>query len=294
MRILHLSDIHIQREPGPNKHGVDPRAVLAGLLDDLAQVPPLDLVLVTGDIADDGSVEAYLAARTDLLAFAATHHAALVACVGNHDDRAAFADVLGAGHFSADGQQSVGVTAPGERRAAASQVDGVRVVSLDSLVPGKGYGEFGAQQVAWLRGVLSTPAPRGTVLAFHHPPIGLDVEVQHRLGLQDVAALVDAIDGSDVRLVLCGHFHLQLSGRIGDASVFVTPGVVSRVDLSAAPGTERAVRLRRPACTNWGRSRRCRTSCPLGTPLRARRSTSSTATSWRPCSPRLGRSDRRR
>jgi hypothetical protein len=54
--------------------------------------------------------------------------------------------------------------------------------------------------------------------------------------------LADAIRGSDVGLILCGHFHLQICGRIESATVWVTPGVVNRIDLAVPPGTERAVR----------------------------------------------------
>jgi hypothetical protein len=50
------------------------------------------------------------------------------------------------------------------------------------------------------------------------------------------------IRGSDVRLLLCGHFHLQLFGMLAGVPVWVTPGVVNRIDLTATPGTERAVK----------------------------------------------------
>ncbi|MDQ0746992.1 3',5'-cyclic AMP phosphodiesterase CpdA [Streptomyces africanus] len=109
-------------------------------------------------------------------------------------------------------------------------------------MPGKGYGRLSRTQLDRLREVLRTPAPRGTVLVFHHPPITLDVEVQRALGQQNPAELAEVIRGSDVRLILCGHFHLQIFGFLETVPVWVTPGVVSRVDLTAAPGTERAVR----------------------------------------------------
>jgi hypothetical protein len=64
----------------------------------------------------------------------------------------------------------------------------------------------------------------------------------HRHAAQGLSELVDTIRGSDVRLILCGHFHLQIFGFLETAPVWVTPGVVSRVDLTAAPRTERAVR----------------------------------------------------
>ncbi|WP_338060133.1 hypothetical protein [Streptomyces fulvoviolaceus] len=130
-----------------------------------------------------------------------------------------------------------------QERAAVSTVAGWRFVTLDSLVPGKVYGRIGEVQLDWLRGALEAPAPRGTVLAFHHPPVSLDVSAsQPFFGLRNPGELAEAIRGSDVRVILTGHFHLQLFGMLESVPVWVTPGVVNRVDLTTAPGTERAVR----------------------------------------------------
>jgi 3',5'-cyclic-AMP phosphodiesterase len=75
----------------------------------------------------------------------------------------------------------------------------------------------------------------------HYPPIALDNPAERALMLQNAPALHAAIEGSDVRVVLCGHFHYQMVGRLGPAPVVVTPGVVGRIDLTAASGTERGV-----------------------------------------------------
>ncbi|MFE7275092.1 hypothetical protein [Streptomyces sp. NPDC057623] len=90
---------------------------------------------------------------------------------------------------------------------------------------------------------MSEPAGRGTVLALHHPPISLALSAtQPHFGLRDPEELAAAIRGSDVRAVLSGHYHLQLFGLLESVPVWVTPGVVNRIDLTAAPGTERVVR----------------------------------------------------
>ncbi|SNY49901.1 metallophosphoesterase family protein [Paractinoplanes atraurantiacus] len=158
---------------------------------------------------------------------------------GNHDDRPAFAAELGSGHL---GTEPV-VQLETAERAAASTVAGYRVITLDSLVPGKGYGRISATQLTWLRSVLAQPAPNGSIVAFHHPPVAVPgVAVQSAVGLHNGPELAAAIGGSDVRLILCGHFHLQLFGLLTGIPVWVTPGVVTRIDLTATPGTERAVR----------------------------------------------------
>jgi Icc protein len=245
MRILHLSDTHVTRMPGPNRYGVDPRESLRRMLHDCGEVTDVDVLVITGDLADDGSRDAY----RDFLGlagdFARQRRIPAVFTTGNHDERAAFTEVLGYGHRDAGGNERSEArleSADGER-AAVTTVGGYRLISLDSLVPGKGYGLISAAQLAWLRDVLAEPAPNGSVLAFHHPPVMVPgVAVQRALGLRNGADLAGVISGTDVRAVLCGHFHLQILGMLDAVPVWVTPGVVNRVDLTARAGTERAAK----------------------------------------------------
>jgi Icc protein len=194
MRILHLSDTHLDRTDSPNADGVNARQSLRQMLGDLDAMQGIDVIVISGDIAGDRSREAYHAARELIGEFARSRNVPMIYSTGNEDERMAFIEVLG------------------------------------------------KAQLDWLRGVLSEASPEGTVLVFHHPPIALDVEVQQALSLQNAPDLADAIRDTDVQLILCGHFHLQLFGHLESAVVCVTPGVVSRVDLTAATGTERAVR----------------------------------------------------
>ncbi|MQY34662.1 3',5'-cyclic adenosine monophosphate phosphodiesterase CpdA [Streptomyces sp. RB17] len=237
MKILHLSDTHLDRAGRPDADGADGTTALRRILADLIHLRDLSAVVVTGDVTDDGSREGYARARALLDAYARERGASVFYATGNHDERAAFTEVLGCGHAHPDAV----CAGPDGERAAASTVDGWRLVTLDSLVPGKAYGRISRAQLDWLRRVLATPAPRGTILAFHHPPVALEVEVQQALGLQNADKLAEVIRGTDVQLILCGHFHLQIVGRLEQATVWVTPGVVSRIDLTARPGTERAV-----------------------------------------------------
>jgi 3',5'-cyclic AMP phosphodiesterase CpdA len=207
MRILHLSATHLDRRDAPNKHGVNATQSLRRMLADLRHLRAVDTIVVSGDIADDGSPEAYVAARDIMRAFAAERNVPAIYSTGNHDERQAFAKVLVSGHLDPDGSDRADtlIASDEAERAAVSLVDGHRFITLDSLVPGKGYGRFSRTQLDWLRDVLGTSAPHGTVLVFHHPPITLDVEVQQALGLQNPSELVDTIRGSDVRLILAGN-----------------------------------------------------------------------------------------
>ncbi|MFG1813848.1 metallophosphoesterase [Kribbella sp. NPDC049174] len=240
-RVLHLSDTHVSRT-GPDEDGVDGVAALQQLLYDVRQVPALDLVVVSGDIADDGSKEGCSVVRSAVGSFAAERGIPHFYSTGNHDRREGFEAALGWGHLGPDG-------APIGRRAeidgviaAVSEVNGLRVITLDSLVPGETHGVLGRDQLDWLAAELATPAPAGSIVVLHHPPISVDaIPYMKSVVLQDPSALGDVVAGTDVHAVLCGHLHHQLSGMVGEKPVWVTPGVVTRIDLTAPSALARGV-----------------------------------------------------
>jgi Icc protein len=243
VRILHLSDCHIPRSRGIGSAGVDARVTLTQLLTDCQHLERIDLVVVSGDVSDDGSREGYASALELIGRFARDRGVPQVYCTGNHDDRDAFAAVLGSGHLDQGGEQT-GYLAPSAvgERAAVSEVGGYRVITLDSLVPGQVHGWISEAQLAWLREILAQPSEAGSVLVLHHPPIALDHGWRKSVGLQNAAGLCAAIEGSDVQVILCGHFHAQITGRLGSVPVWVGPGIITRMDLTAPPRISRAVR----------------------------------------------------
>lgn len=243
VRILHLTDTHVSGPEGPDGEGIDGRAVLDGLLFDCRHLEDLDLVVVSGDVADDGSRQGYRAVRERVGAFARARGAATAYAVGNHDLRDAFEAELGSGHFDRNGR-SAGrpLVADHAVRAAVSMVAGHRIITLDSLVPGAVEGLVSPEQLDALAVELAASAERGSVIVLHHPPVTLDLPLQQKVGLQNADALAETIRGSDVQVVLCGHFHLQLSGILAGIPVVVGPGIISRVDLTAPSRLERAVR----------------------------------------------------
>ncbi|GAA1869850.1 metallophosphoesterase [Asanoa iriomotensis] len=231
LRILHLSDPHLTAT-GYDEDGVDAARALDLMMATARDVDDLDLVLTTGDIADDGSVEGCRRARDVIGAFAAERHVPHIYTTGNHDRRPAFIEIFGSGHLGADGNDVATGRGPAGACAAVSEIAGLRVVTLDTLVPGSGHGLIEPDQVEWLRDLLKTHAPRGTIVALHHPPIALERHPLSRLLLRNPAALADAVAARDVRAVLCGHVHHDMSGSLRGVPVHVAPGIVTRIDLA--------------------------------------------------------------
>ena len=194
--VAHLSDVHLLAN-GVRQYGViEPED---GLMLALARLRRLerspDALVFTGDLADKAEPDAYARLRELVEPAAAEMDAQVVWVMGNHDERAPFARGL----FDTDD------TGPQDR---VHDVDGLRIVALDTSVPDYHHGELTADQLAWLREVLSAPAEHGTVLAMHHPPIPVPMmEVAAVIELFDQQALAEVVAGSDVRCILGGHFH---------------------------------------------------------------------------------------
>ncbi|KQY56882.1 MULTISPECIES: phosphodiesterase [unclassified Nocardioides] len=194
--IAHLSDP--QMLAGRPLYGkVDTEARLREALERLPALdPPPQAIVFTGDLADRGEPKAYAALRALVEPVAQQCGAQVIWVMGNHDERAAYAEGL------------LDRAPTDETQDEVHDVDGLRVISLDTSVPGYHHGEISAEQLAWLADVLATPARHGTLLALHHPPIPVPMlEAAALIELHDQAALAEVIRGTDVRGIIGGHFH---------------------------------------------------------------------------------------
>ncbi|AKH83333.1 metallophosphoesterase [Streptomyces sp. CNQ-509] len=207
--IAHFSDVHID----------DERSVLRtrAVVEYLEELPyDLDLVLVTGDIADHGAPAEYATAR-ELLA---SRHPVLV-CPGNHDDRAAFRSGL-LGEAAASGPVD-----------QVHRGDGFTVLACDSSVPGKPEGWLGDETLAWLEGELGrVPEGEPVLVAFHHPPVELHVPYVDEIRQFDAARLAElAGRHGQVAAFLAGHAHTAAATTFAGRPLLVAPGVVNTVRL---------------------------------------------------------------
>lgn len=196
--VAHLSDPHLLADGAKQYGAVDTEAGLTLALERLAAVdPPPQALVFTGDLADKAEPAAYVRLRELVEPAAAAMGAVVVWVMGNHDERAEYS----AGLF---GEAS---DAPQDR---VHEVDGLRIVSLDTSVPGYHHGELSDGQLAWLADVLATPAPHGTLLALHHPPVPLPMlRAAELIELLDQDRLAAVLEGTDVRGILGGHLHFS-------------------------------------------------------------------------------------
>lgn len=217
--LVQISDIHLTLD-GTLPVGVRPRDnLLRGikLLDESGIRP--DVYLLTGDLADAGAPACY----DDLMEITAPlsrSGATVVYLPGNHDNRSEFHRHL------------LGAAPTGSPINQVRWHEGLRLVCLDSTIPGEVDGELAAETLAFLASELASSAPDGTVVALHHPPIPTPIEPMSRLRLRNPGDLQDAINGSDVRIVLCGHNHHEALGVIGSTPVWVSPSSAYLADIT--------------------------------------------------------------
>jgi len=224
--LLHISDTHLLAGNPPLGGRYDTAANLRRALAvaEATGIHP-DAVVFTGDLTDLGEPEAYRALRAEVEPFAERLGAPVVWVAGNHDERPALRREL--------------LDAPPTEQPVTGVWDlgGLRLIALDSTVPGWHHGDLDTAQLEWLREVLATPAPLGTILAMHHPPLPSHIPFFDILELRDQGRLAEVIAGTDVRAILAGHLHHSTSGTFAGVPVSVAAATCYTMNL-ARPADE--------------------------------------------------------
>ena len=225
--IAHLSDTHYLGGKRPLYGKLDTDRTLARALEQLERsgTNP-SAIVITGDLADLGEPDAYVRLRDELEPVAKRMGSKIIWVMGNHDERGPYASIL-----FGDKPDDV---APQDR---VYDVDGLRIIALDSSVPGYHHGELTDEQLSWLEEVLAVPAAHGTLLALHHPPLPSPIEIMAIIELQEQQKFADVIRGTDVRGILAGHLHYSTSGSFAGIPVSVASATCYTIDVSAPADT---------------------------------------------------------
>jgi 3',5'-cyclic AMP phosphodiesterase CpdA len=156
--LVQVTDTHILPRAEDRLHGVDTLANLRAAVDlvEARNIQP-DAFLFTGDLADKGDPASYARLRAVFEDVERRFGVPALAAVGNHDNRPALREEL------------LGEPASEAPLYYRRWLGDLRIVVLDSSVPGAAQGALDAEQLAWLRAELETLAPEGTVLVVHHP-----------------------------------------------------------------------------------------------------------------------------
>ncbi|GAA3491665.1 metallophosphoesterase [Streptomyces cremeus] len=202
--LAQISDLHLDGSARATERAVR-------VMDHLRALPrPVDALLVTGDIADHGTIAEYEEAARLLEA-----PFPVLPCPGNHDIRSAYRKGL-LGESASD--------APVNR---VHHLDGTALLLVDSTLPGRDEGLLDPVTLRWIRDTLDgLPATTRALLALHHPPVVLHHPLPDAHLLQNPADLAAVLaEHPQVTAVLTGHAHTAAATSFAGRPLLVGPAV---------------------------------------------------------------------
>jgi Icc protein len=198
IKIAHISDPHLGSQYFvPN--------LMNRVIVELNEMAP-DAVVVSGDLTTEGYRPEYKA----WLAYAERIEAPLLTVPGNHDSRNVgylhFEDLIGPRMWSHD-------------------IEGVRIVGIDSSEPDLNEGKVGRVHYDWIRRQFEEPAQL-KVFVLHHHLLPIPGTGRERSTVMDAGDLLEVLIHAGVQVVLSGHKHVPYVWRLEDMYV-ANAGTVS-------------------------------------------------------------------
>jgi len=227
--LIQITDTHIL-PPGEVLYGsIDTRRHLAEAVLEINRMQPLpDAVMFTGDLVENGDMPGY---RHFIELIEPLKMPAWV-IPGNHDDPQVM-------------QQAFAGTPcfPVADETFQYAIDDLpfRILALNSRSEGTELPGFNARKLAWLEAELAR-SDRPALLAIHHPPMTTGIELVDMGGAEWYQGMKRIISWHpQVKLVICGHCHTDLSGRIGSVPVYMAPAnshqLIATRGFNVAPST---------------------------------------------------------
>ena len=217
--LAQISDLHL----GAAWEGLDPEPRLEAVIDAIQGLPnEVDAVLVSGDLTDDGGLRSCRRARELLDRF----DAPVFALPGNHDHRGCLREVF---ELPGEGAEPVDY---------AAEVGELRLVVLDSAIPGQDPGGFVPEQLDWLDAELAKEGERSTLLAMHHPPLATGVPDWDAINLvaAERKALARVVGRHpQLRAIVGGHLHRVACSSLAGCAVFSAPSTYLQARPDFAP-----------------------------------------------------------
>jgi 3',5'-cyclic AMP phosphodiesterase CpdA len=221
MFVAQITDLHLGFDPGvPDEFNQQRFERALAALVALPQRP--ELLLVTGDIADDGQdADAYRRYRDTIrdLPFPVYH------ALGNHDVRAGF--------FAAFPELTPD---DGFLQYVIEHLP-LRILVLDTLEEGRHGGAFCRRRAAWMRDRLDEAPHRPTLIALHHPPIDTGIPwLTEDPNAPWVAQLRHVVEGRrNIVGLIAGHVHRPIVAGWAGFPLMVCPSTAPQVALSLEP-----------------------------------------------------------
>jgi 3',5'-cyclic AMP phosphodiesterase CpdA len=184
--------------------------------------PSPDVVVLTGDLVESGEPEEYAHLRSLL----APLRIPIFAIPGNHDAREPMREA-----FIEDGYLP--------RQGFLNYViddHRLRIMALDTLVPGEAGGLLCSDRLLWIEDVLAGVPDRPTLVLMHHPPFLTGIARMDRAGLSGSAALAEIVrTHPKIERILCGHLHRAIENRFAGTIAGTAPSTAHQIALDLRP-----------------------------------------------------------
>ncbi|HQU16222.1 MAG: 3',5'-cyclic-AMP phosphodiesterase [Gammaproteobacteria bacterium] len=206
VRVLQFTDTHLYRDADRTLLGLNTQQSFEEVLVRArAQHWPADLVLATGDLVHDHSLEGYQRLRETLATLGVPGYW----LPGNHDDPRLMRAAL----------QRSGASDPRSVR-----VKGWQIILLDSHLEGSDAGRVAPAELERLEEDLERFSDHHALVCLHHPPVLIGSRWMDAIGLQNAEELLALLDRHrQVRAVLWGHIHQEFLGERRGMLLLGTP-----------------------------------------------------------------------
>ncbi len=206
--IAHLSDPHLDGSAERLRR-------FQATLECVADLPGLDAVVISGDLADHGEASEY-----EQFFNALPPSLPILVTAGNHDLTDPFLDALRDHGFPATLNSTLDVA-------------GVRLIGLDSHIDQHDEGILGAAVLEYARSQLAD-SKNLEILAMHHPHVHVGHHVMERFGLRNADDLAELIHTHDnIAGVFTGHVHSALATTYAGVPLIGAPGIASTMRLGS-------------------------------------------------------------
>jgi Icc protein len=223
--LAQLSDTHVVADDTDEVLYVDNngRAAMAVAAIGL-ESPSVAAVLATGDLTQWGTDAEY----DKLAEVLAPLEMPVLPIPGNHDTRAGLRRCF-PDHPWPDARSG------GDHLSWVIELEGVRIIGLDTTVPGEPGAAFDPDREEWLRTVLAASHAGPTLLAMHHPPFVTGIEWMDAAGFAGLDRFVAVIADAAVDRIICGHMHRPMSSMVAGVSAEVGMSTAVHIALDLAP-----------------------------------------------------------
>ncbi len=237
MIVVQITDFHVGGEVVIDGRRVDPLMRLHAAVAHINTLRPRpELVLATGDLTWDGQPREYALVKRALAVLAMP----FFIIPGNHDHRANLRDAF----FDHEYLRS-------DEDFLHHAVEGypLRLIGLDTLVPGQGGGTLCRRRLDWLDTRLRERPEAPTLVYMHHPPFRTGIAEFDAMGCQGKEELGNIVmRHPQIEGIVCGHVHRSMHLKWHGTVVNVAPSTAFQYPLDLSPGADLQPVDEPPAC----------------------------------------------